>query len=74
MISFASPKTNTREDVIRALDKACRYYESHEPSSPVPLLLKRAKRLVAKDFMEILRDLAPEGVSQAEKISGSGES
>ncbi len=65
---------NTREDVIRALDKACRYYERHEPSSPVPLLLKRAKRLVAKDFMEILRDLAPEGVSQAEKISGSGKS
>jgi type VI secretion system protein ImpA len=66
-------EVNTREDVIRVLDKACHYYERHEPSSPVPLLLRRAKRLVAKDFMEILRDLAPEGVSEAEKISGSGD-
>ncbi len=69
-----SGAVNSREDVIRVLDKACHYYERYEPSSPVPLLLRRAKRLVAKDFMEILRDLAPEGVSQAEKISGSGES
>ena len=67
-------EVNTREDVIRVLDKACLYYERHEPSSPVPLLLKRAKRLVSKDFMEILRDLAPDGVDQAEKISGSGDS
>ena len=50
------------------------YYERHEPSSPVPLLLKRAKRLVAKDFMEILRDLAPDGVDQAERISGPSDS
>lgn len=67
-------EVNTREDVVRALDKACQYYERHEPSSPIPLLLKRAKRLVAKDFMEILRDLAPDGVGQAEKISGPGDS
>jgi type VI secretion system protein ImpA len=33
-------------------------------------LLQRAKRLVAKDFMEILRDLTPDGVSQAEAIGG----
>ena len=56
---------------MRVLDKACDYFERHEPSSPVPLLLRRAKRLVSKDFMEILRDLAPDGVSQAENIGGT---
>lgn len=61
---------NSREDVIRVLDMACEYFSRHEPSSPVPLLLQRAKRLVSKDFMEILRDLVPTGVSQAEQISG----
>jgi len=61
---------NSREDVIRALDMACEYFQRHEPSSPVPLLLQRAKRLVAADFMEILRDLTPAGVSQAEQITG----
>lgn len=61
---------NSREDVIRVLDKVCDYFKQHEPSSPVPLLLQRAKRLVAKDFIEILRDLTPAGVSQAEEIGG----
>jgi type VI secretion system protein ImpA len=61
---------NSQEDVIRVLDMACEYFNRHEPSSPVPLLLQRAKRLVAKDFMEILRDLTPAGVTQAEEISG----
>lgn len=61
----------SREDVVRVLDQACEYFERHEPSSPVPLLLRRAKRLVSKDFMEILRDLAPDGVSQAENIGGT---
>jgi type VI secretion system protein ImpA len=61
---------NSREDVIRVLDMACDYFKRYEPSSPVPLLLQRAKRLVAKDFMDILRDLTPAGVTQAEEIGG----
>jgi type VI secretion system protein ImpA len=60
----------SREDVIRVLDQVCRYYERCEPSSPVPVLIQRAKRLVAKDFMEIVRDLAPDGLSQVEFIRG----
>ena len=73
----ASPPTasapgeiRTREDVVRILDRVSDYFQKYEPSSPVPLLLQRAKRLVAKDFMEILRDLAPAGVAQAEAIGG----
>lgn len=61
----------SRDDVIRALDEACEYFRRHEPSSPVPILLNRAKRLVHKDFMTILRDLVPDGVSQAEMFMGS---
>lgn len=66
-----SGRVNSREDVIRVLDKVCEYYARNEPSSPVPMLLRRAQRLVPKDFMEILRDLVPDGVSQAETISGA---
>lgn len=60
----------SREDVIRMLDKICEYFDRYEPSSPVPFLLKRAKKLVSKDFMEILRDLAPSGTEQADLIFG----
>lgn len=59
-----------RQDVIRMIDKICAYYERHEPSSPVPLLLMRARRLVDKSFMEILQDLAPEGMGQARQVGG----
>jgi type VI secretion system protein ImpA len=57
-------------DVLAALQRICDYYKKSEPSSPVPLLLQRAARLVNKDFMEILRDLAPAGVGEAEVIGG----
>ena len=61
---------NSRTDIVYMLDKICDYYALHEPSSPVPLLLQRAKRLVPKDFMEIVKDLMSDGVKQAEKIMG----
>jgi type VI secretion system protein ImpA len=60
----------SREDVARQLDRLCEYYRRHEPSSPVPMLLRRAKRLVSKDFMEIVRDLTPGGVAEAELLGG----
>ncbi len=65
-----SGEINSREDVVRLLDRMCDYFKKHEPSSPLPLLLQRAKRLVSKDFLEILRDLTPDGVHQAETIGG----
>lgn len=60
----------SRQDVIRTLDKICDYYERFEPSSPLPLLLRRAKRLATASFMEILQDLTPDGVAQAIAIGG----
>lgn len=58
------------EDVRRALDQICDYYARVEPSSPVPLLLRRAQRLVGLDFAELLRELAPSGISELGVISG----
>jgi type VI secretion system protein ImpA len=60
----------SREEVIRLLDIACEYFHRYEPSSPVPLLLERAKRLISKDFIEILRDLVPDAIAQFEVVSG----
>ena len=60
----------SRNDVLATIDRICEYYAKSEPSSPVPLLLQRAKRLVDKDFMDIIRDLTPSGVSEAEIIGG----
>ncbi|MGF6721231.1 type VI secretion system protein ImpA [Paraburkholderia sp. GAS41] len=63
-------EVTSRQDVVKAIDRICTYYERHEPSSPVPLLLLRARRLVDMSFMEILQDLAPEGLGQARQVGG----
>ena len=65
-----SGEIRSPQDVITALEKICRYYEANEPSSPVPLLLRRAQRLVSKSFVEIIQDLNPDGVRQIELICG----
>lgn len=64
---------NSTADVIMALDRICEYYRKNEPSSPIPVLLKRAQRLVSKDFYEILQDLAPDGITQFDQIRGQSE-
>ncbi|SDG37079.1 type VI secretion system protein ImpA [Pseudomonas benzenivorans] len=59
-----------RDDVLRSLERILTYYARHEPSSPVPVLLSRAKSLVSADFATIVRNLIPDGVSQFEKLRG----
>jgi type VI secretion system protein ImpA len=63
----------SRQDAVRALDAVTAFFRQNEPSSPIPLVLERAKRLVAKDFLEVLADIAPGGVSQAKLIGGIEE-
>ena len=61
---------DSREDVVKALDKICEYYSRCEPSSPLPLLLGRAKRLARKSFLDIVKDLSPESVAQIKALGG----
>ena len=65
-----SSAIKNRNDVIQAIDRICEYYTANEPSSPVPLLLRRAQGLVAKSFYEILEDMIPDSVAQAQIIGG----
>ena len=60
----------TREDAIEALNKVCDWIERNEPSNPAPLLIRRAQRLMSKNFLEIIRDLLPEGLDVVEKLAG----
>jgi type VI secretion system protein ImpA len=69
-----SGEINSRDDVIRVLDKICSYYERAEPSSPIPILLQRSKRLVSASFLDIVRDIASDGLSQVENLRGKDPS
>lgn len=64
-------RINGPQDVVRRIDEICDYYARAEPSSPVPLLLRRAQRLVGLSFEDLMHDLAPSGVSELQVISGA---
>ncbi len=70
-VAFASGAIHKREDAIEGLDKIIRWFEKYEPSSPIPMLLKRAKRLANMSFLDVLRELSPDGLNQALFIGGS---
>ena len=61
---------NNNQDVTKTLNLVCEYYRKNEPSSPVPMLIERAIRLVGKSFMAALKDIAPGGIDEAKIISG----
>ena len=67
---FRGGVINSRQDAIRALDAVAEYFRRSEPSSPIPLFVERAKRLVAKDFLEVLADIAPDALSVARSAGG----
>ena len=73
--SFASIQSilalDSRDDALHALDLAAAFFRANEPSSPLPLLIDRAKRLAPLPFLDIVRDLAPDGLPQAQMIAGT---
>jgi type VI secretion system protein ImpA len=60
----------SRADCNRAIDEICRFLESTEPSSPVPLLLKRAQRLIDKNFIDVISDLSPDTLAAVRALAG----
>jgi type VI secretion system protein ImpA len=61
---------SSRDEVLRALDKICAYYARYEPSSPIPMFMQRCKRLVTMSFVDIIKELVPDGVNQVETLRG----
>jgi type VI secretion system protein ImpA len=61
----------SRDDARRLILEISRFLEQTEPGHPAPLFLKRAERLLGlKDFFAIISDMAPDALSEMEKITG----
>lgn len=58
-------RVDSREDVMRALDAISDYYQRREPSSPIPVALRRVRGWIGMDFMAIIKDIAPNSVADA---------
>ena len=68
--SVSRIRVESREDASEVIEAAMKYFEQHEPSSPVPLLLRRARRLINQGFVDIIRDLAPDALAHAISLAG----
>jgi len=72
--TMAGPRTGVRSraDARSALDEVCRYYDAHEPGSPIPHLLKRARRVIDMDFKEICAEFGLNNGSNLDTLFGRG--
>ncbi|CCV11993.1 type VI secretion system protein TssA [Mesorhizobium sp. STM 4661] len=76
MASYAEPSTGlpdritSRDDVVKCLDLVVAFYDRTEPSSPIPHLARRVRRMVHMDFVELMEDLAPSGLKEFRLLAG----
>ena len=60
----------SREEVVRCLDLVIAFYDRTEPSSPIPHLVRRVRRMVPMDFLQLMEDLAPSGLKEFRLLAG----
>lgn len=65
-----STEIRNRQDVEQSIDRICDYFKKYEPSSPVPVLLMRAKKLINLNFFDIIKEIAPESLETIHKLGG----
>jgi type VI secretion system protein ImpA len=66
-----SGEISSPQEALLAIEKVCQYFDRYEPSSPVPLLLRRAQRLVSKNFLDVIKDVCPEALEQIQVLGGT---
>ena len=70
----ANMKLTSRQDVERCFTLIQNYYQEFEPSSPVPILISRANKLVNLDFLDIVKDIFPDALNQVKTLGGISDS
>ena len=65
-----SGQVRSRADAVRAIDMVCEFLERTEPASPAPLLLRRARRMIDHNFLQLLKELAPDALNEVARVMG----
>ena len=65
-----SGAVNSREEAVRAIDMICEYLERNEPTNPAPLFLRRARQLIGHNFLQLLKELAPDAMAEVARTVG----
>ncbi len=64
---------NSRRDVEKALDMIIAFYERTEPSSPIPHIARRLRKMVPMNFVQLMEEIAPSGMKEFRNIAGTDE-
>lgn len=64
-------QVNSRRDVERCLDLIIAFYERTEPSSPIPHLARRMRKMVPMNFLQLMEEIAPSGMKEFRTIAGA---
>ena len=68
---FVVTMPQSRADVVTALDAISRFFHEKEPTSPVPLMLKRVRAWVDMDFFQLLNEISPGALEDAQRLLAS---
>lgn len=60
----------SRDDALRAIDLICAYLDKAEPTNPAQLLLRRAYRLINKNFLQLIQEFAPDALDGVAHVLG----
>lgn len=69
-LGFATTGLTTREDALRLIEAVCKYLDLTEPSNPAQWFLRRAQRLLNKNFIELVQELAPDSLPEVGRLMG----
>jgi type VI secretion system protein ImpA len=61
---------NSRRDVEKVLDLVIDFYERTEPSSPIPHLARRMRKMVPMNFLQLMEEIAPSGLKEFKNTAG----
>jgi type VI secretion system protein ImpA len=67
---FAVGAIASRADAVRTLQQVAAFVRKSEPSSPAPMFIDRAVKLLQADFATIVRELMPDSKSHIEMLGG----
>lgn len=63
-------EVQSRADAVRAIEMVCAYLDRTEPGNPAQLLLRRANRLINQNFLQLMKELAPDALNEVARLMG----
>lgn len=63
-------RITSRSEVEQCLDLIIDFYERTEPSSPIPHLARRMRKMVPMNFMQLMEEIAPSGMKEFRNVAG----